>query len=189
LSTSDGATSDAPDLRAVGERIEVLLEATAVHGAMARERAEELIRLVTDLYGAGLERVLEILHTSGRLDQGLLAELADDDLVASLLLVHGLHPYDLGTRVQRALSAVRPSLRDQGVDVELMGVDGEGVVQLRLGGQVSGCSTGPLVSRLEEAVEAAAPDAGGVRVQVDADSAGPSLIPVSALRSRLTQAL
>jgi Fe-S cluster biogenesis protein NfuA len=176
---------DAPDLRAVGERLEVLLEASAVHGAVARERSEELVRLVTELYGAGLERVLEILHAAGRLDAGVLAQLADDDLVASLLLVHGLHPYDLDTRVQRALQAVRPSLRAQGVDVELLGVDAEGLVQVQLSGNVSGCSVGSLSIVVEEAVEAVAPDAAGVQVQLDAAPAGPSLIPVSALRSRL----
>ena len=72
------------------------------------------MRLVTDLYGAGLERLLEILHDAGRLDAEVLAEIADDDVVASLLLVHGLHPYDLPTRVERALAAVRPDLRGPG---------------------------------------------------------------------------
>ena len=31
---------------------------------MARGRAEELVRQVTELYGAGLERILEILETA-----------------------------------------------------------------------------------------------------------------------------
>jgi Fe-S cluster biogenesis protein NfuA len=176
---------DAPDLRAVGERIETLLEASAVHGVLARERSEELVRLITDLYGAGLERVLEILHGAGRLDQAVLADLAGDELVASLLLVHGLHPYDLGTRVQLALQALRPGLLKQGVDVELIGLDVDDVVQLRLTGNVSGCSAGSLTASVEEAVEAVAPDAAAVRVRIDAQPAGPSLIPVSALRSRL----
>ena len=83
------------DLQATGERINTLLEASAAGGVVARERAEELVRLVADLYGAGLERVLTILHESGRLDDDVLAALAADDLVASLLLVHDLHPYDV----------------------------------------------------------------------------------------------
>ena len=127
---------DSVDLRAVGERIDALLVASAAHGAVARERAEELVRLVTDLYGAGLERLLEILHDAGRLDAGVLTEIADDDVVASLLLVHGLHPYDLPTRVERGLQAVRPELRTQGVDVELVTVDDTGAVRLRLVGPV-----------------------------------------------------
>jgi Fe-S cluster biogenesis protein NfuA len=181
-----GTEADTPNLRAVGERIEVLLEASAGHGALARERAEELVRLVTDLYGAGLERILEILHDTGRLDHDVLAVLAEDDLVATLLLVHGLHPYNLKTRVQQSLQAVRPDLQQQGVEVELVQLDAAGVVRLRLSGNVSGCSAGSLSARVREAVETAAPDAAEVVVQVDAATSGPSVIPVSALRSRLS---
>ena len=39
------------DLGATGERIDALLTASATGGVVARERAEELVRLVTDLYG------------------------------------------------------------------------------------------------------------------------------------------
>ena len=46
---------------------------------IARERAEELVRLVVDLYGAGLERMLDIVHEAGRLDAELLDGLAADD--------------------------------------------------------------------------------------------------------------
>ena len=88
---------------------------------MARERAEELVRQVTDLYGAGLERILEILDEPGKLDDATLAALAADDLVASLLLVHGLHPHDVETRVAAALDGVRPYLGSHGGDVELLG--------------------------------------------------------------------
>ena len=73
----------------------MLLEAASAGGRVARERAEELVRLVVDLYGAGLERLLEIVHEAGRLDDDLLAQLAADDLVAGLLAVHGLHPDDV----------------------------------------------------------------------------------------------
>jgi Fe-S cluster biogenesis protein NfuA len=184
-----GITEPEPDidLRAVGGRIDALLVASAAHGAVAHERAEELVRLVTDLYGAGLERILEIVHAAGRLDADVLAALAADDLVASLLLVHGLHPYDLPTRVERALRAVRPGLQSQGADVELVGVD-DCTVRLRLVGAISGCAITTLRDAVTSAVEAAAPDASAVHVEVAATPPGPSIIPVSALRSRLARA-
>lgn len=169
------------DLRAAGERIDALLVASAAHGAPARERAEELVRLVTDLYGAGLERLLEILHDAGRLDATALSALAGDDLVASLLLVHGLHPDDLETRVDRAVRAVRPSLLAEGADVEVAAIDAD-AVRLRLVGTVGGCGAGALADTVRAAVEAAAPDA-----VVDVEPPRASVIPVSALRSRLTQ--
>ena len=42
--------------RAIGYRR--LLDASAAGGAVAHERAEQLVGEVTDLYGAGLERML-----------------------------------------------------------------------------------------------------------------------------------
>lgn len=180
--------ADPPDLRATGERIEALLEASAGGGQVARERAEELVRLVVDLYGAGLERVLEIAYDSGRLDDALLEQLAADDLVASLLLVHGLHPYDVETRVGRALDEVRPYLGSHGGDVELVGISDEGAVRLRMLGSCDGCpsSSVTLTLAVETAIQKAAPEVTGIEVEeAVATPASPSVIPVSALRTRL----
>ncbi len=175
-------------LEATGERINTLLEASAAGGVVARERAEELVRLVADLYGAGLERTLTILHEGGRLDDEMLAALAADDLVSSLLLVHGLHPYDVGTRVEQALERVRPYLGSHGGDVELIEVTDDDVVRLRLLGSCDGCASSSVTLKLavEGAIEAAAPEI----VQIDvvtpsaAVAAGP-LIAAESLWSRL----
>jgi hypothetical protein len=142
---------------------------------VARERAEELVRLVADLYGAGLERLLEIVHDAGALTDEVAEGLAGDELVSSLLLVHGLHPYDAGTRVAGALAGIR--------DVELLEVSGDGVVRLRMAGGGHGCgtSTAALRSTVEEAIEAAAPEI--TRIEIEEPAAG--VIPVSALFSRL----
>jgi len=130
------------DWQAAGDRIDALIAASAAGGVAARERAEELVRLVVDLYGAGLERMLQLLHDQGQLTDKALDALADDDLVASLLLVHGLHPYSAETRIANAL---------EGFDVELVGVDSDGTV--RLSG-ASGCGT----AGIREAIEAVAPE-------------------------------
>lgn len=181
----------APDLRNAGERIDTLLEASSAGGAVARERAEELVRLVADLYGAGLERMMELLHERGLLDDALLAALADDDLVASLLLVHGLHPYDVRTRVEQALDGVRPYLGSHGGDVELLEVTEEGAVRLRLLGSCDGCPSSSVTLELavEGAIEAAAPEVTAIEVETPSTStasgAQSAVIPVSALRSRL----
>lgn len=178
----------APDLRAVGERIQVLLDASASGGTVARERAEELVRLVADLYGAGLARVLEILSGTGRLDHGLRTALAADDLVASLLVVHGLHPLGVRERVERALESVRPYLGSHGGDVELVDVSAEGVVTLRLLGSCDGCPSSSVTLELavEEAVEAAAPEVTSIVVQTAASTGhGRTTIPVDALRVRI----
>ncbi len=178
----------APDLRGTGDRIEVLLEAASTGGRVARERAEELVRLVVDLYGAGLERLLEIVHEAGRLDDDLLDRLVADDLVASLLAVHGLHPDDVGTRVARALDGVRPYLGSHGGDVELVGVTDDGRVRLRMLGSCDGCpsSSVTLTLAVETAIRDAAPEISGI--DVEETPSAPAVIPVTALRSRLDAA-
>ncbi|MFL6026392.1 MAG: NifU family protein [Friedmanniella sp.] len=178
-----------PDLDATGDRISTLLEASAAGGVVAQQRAEELVRLVADLYGAGLERLLTILHEAGRLDEEVLVALAADDLVAGLLLVHGLHPYDVPTRVEQALAGIRPYLGSHGGDVELLGVD-DGVVRLRLLGSCDGCASSAVTLKLavEGAIEAAAPEVVSIEVETPAPStsvsAGP-VIPTDALWSRV----
>ncbi|MEU0692813.1 NifU family protein [Streptomyces niveus] len=179
--------------RATGERIDTLIAASAAGGVVARERSEELVRLVTDFYGAGLERLLDLVHEQGRLDDELLAALAADDLVASVLLVHGLHPYSVTTRVENALESVRPYLGSHGGDVELLGVTDEGVVRLRLLGSCDGCpsSSATLELAVQGAVEAAAPEITTIEVEsadeTGAGDGGP-LVPVDALFSRLHDA-
>ncbi len=182
-----GALDASEDLRATGERIDALLEASAAGGVVARERAEELVRLIADLYGAGIERILEIVHELGRLDEEVLAALAGDDLVSSLLLVHGLHPYDVGTRVEGALESVRPYLGSHGGDVELVGVTDEGTVRLRLLGSCDGCPSSSVTLKLavEGAIEAAAPEVTGIEVEEVSAHDGETLIAVSSLRSRI----
>jgi Fe-S cluster biogenesis protein NfuA/nitrite reductase/ring-hydroxylating ferredoxin subunit len=184
-------SSEEPDLlRATGDRIEALLDASGSGGVVARERSEELVRLTADLYGAGIERILEILYDAGRLDEEVLASLADDDLVASLLLVHGLHPYDVGLRVERALDGVRPYLGSHGGDVELLEVTDTGIVRLRLLGSCDGCPSSSVTLKLavEGAIEAAAPEVTSIEVEDVADDRGSSgVIPVSSLRSRLEE--
>ena len=180
-------------LQATGERINTLLEASAAGGVVARERAEELVRLVADLYGAGLERVLTILHEGGHLDDDMLAALAADDLVSSLLLVHNLHPYDVQTRVEHALEGVRPYLGSHGGDVELLEVTEDDVVRLRLLGSCDGCASSSVTLKLavEGAIEAAAPEVIGIEVETPAENtavtAGP-VIAVDSLWSRVGDA-
>lgn len=176
--------------RATGERIDSLIAASAAGGVVARERSEELVRLVTDFYGAGLERLLDLVHEHGRLDDETLAAFAADDLVAGVLLVHGLHPYSVATRVENALESVRPYLGSHGGDVELLGVTDEGAVRLRLLGSCDGCpsSSATLALAVRGAVEAAAPEITTIEVEdageTAAGAAGP-LVPVDSLFSRL----
>jgi len=166
--------TETTDVQALGDRIEQLLDGLRATGdRRARERAEELLRLVTELYGAGLARIMELVKA----DAPELAErLAGDELVGSLLLVHDLHPDALAVRVEDALESVRPFLAAHGGDVELLAVDADiGAVQLRLVGSCDGCpsSTVTLQQAVQRAILEAAPEV--VRIDVDAPSTDTSV--------------
>jgi len=189
---SDGLRQAQPasldHLSETGERIDSLLSALGTAGPVAQQRGEDLVALVTNLYGAGLERLLEVLAEAGRLDGVALDTLASDELVSGLLLVHGLHPYDVTTRVAAALDSVRPYLGSHGGDVELLGIDDAGVVTLRLLGTCDSCpsSTVTLQLAVEGAIQAAAPEVTAIQVEPAARSV-PGLISVESLRVRLDQ--
>ena len=166
----DGET----DLLAVGERIERLLDGLRV-AIVPREyeHVEEVVRLVTELYGAGLERIL------ARVGPDVAAELAADELVASLLFVHGLHPDDLRSRVEGALESVRPFLRHHEGDVELLDLDEvAGAVHLRLLGSCDGCPSSAVTLQL--AVERAIRDAAPEIAIIDVEAHDPVVVPAGA---------
>lgn len=174
--------------RQAGDRIESLLDALGAGGAVARGRAEELVRQVTELYGSGLARILEILEDRGQLDGGTLDALTADELVSSLLVIHGLHPQDVETRVAAALDSVRPYLGSHGGNVELLDISPAGVVRLRLLGTCQGCPSSSVTLKfaVEEAIESAAPEVTAIEVvEEESRPAVPAVIPVDALLIRL----
>ncbi|MDQ1419357.1 MAG: hypothetical protein QOJ52_1319, partial [Acidimicrobiaceae bacterium] len=135
------------NLRAVGDRIEQLLdELRAAADPRLYGQAEEMLGLVTELYGGGLARIVEVV---GESDPATLERLSHDELISSLLLVHGLHPDDLETRVIRALEGVRPMLAGHGGDVELLDIDAAaGAVHLNLLGSCHGCPSSTVTLRM-----------------------------------------
>jgi Fe-S cluster biogenesis protein NfuA/nitrite reductase/ring-hydroxylating ferredoxin subunit len=149
-------------VREVGARIEELLGALAA--GKDRAAAEELVSVLVELYGDGLDRIVTVL---GERQPALLAELADEPQVEGLLLLHGLHPLDVNARVSRALDRVRPYLGSHAGGVQFLGVDDAGVAHLRLEGNCHGCPSSTLTVRLaiDGAVQDAAPEVTSVQVE------------------------
>jgi Fe-S cluster biogenesis protein NfuA/nitrite reductase/ring-hydroxylating ferredoxin subunit len=150
----------------------------------ARERASAAIDALLALHGEGLARLLDLLAERGH--RALIDELAGDEVVSALLLLHGLHPLGTEARVRRALEKVKPYLGSHGGDVELLGME-EGVVRLRLRGSCDGCpsSTQTLKYAIEEAIVEAAPEVSRIAVDgLTAAGAAPAgFVPVGQLRS------
>src|SRR5215208_7538097 len=147
-------------------RMETLLgEIEALADPNARAKAAEVVQLLLELYGEGLARVMEVI-AEGKERERIFEALAADELVSHLLLLHGLHPLDVETRIVRALEEVRPYLQSHGGNVELLGVEG-GVARLRMQGSCSGCpsSTMTLKLAIEEAIQKDAPDLDGIEAE------------------------
>ena len=149
-------------------RVEELIAALeSAPDPTVREQVHELIQTLLDLHGTGLERVLSVVYDSGAGGSTMIDELSHDQLVSGLLLLHGLHPLDLETRVRNAIEEVKPRLGLHGGSVELLGVSPEGRVQLKLQGNCHECPSSRLTLRfsIEEALYAAAPDLAGLDVE------------------------
>jgi Fe-S cluster biogenesis protein NfuA/nitrite reductase/ring-hydroxylating ferredoxin subunit len=172
-------TEEGRDLRAVGSRIEELLgQIRAAGDPGTAEVAEEVVRLVVELYGAGLERAVELAGPQA------MERFVEDELVASLLVLHSLHPKDTETRVVEALDQVRPYLGSHAGGVELLGVDPAGVVHLRLEGSCDGCPSSTMTVKLaiERAIEEAAPEVTAVEVENLTREKEPQLLQIQPLR-------
>src|SRR5580704_17854525 len=80
----------------IGELVEHL---EAGSDPSARALAKEVLESLMALHGAALERILEIASEAGERGDAIIRECAVDELVSSVLLLYGLHPEGLQTRV------------------------------------------------------------------------------------------
>jgi Fe-S cluster biogenesis protein NfuA/nitrite reductase/ring-hydroxylating ferredoxin subunit len=168
-------------------RMEMLLgEIEALEDPNARSKAAEVVQVLLELYGEGLARMMDTI-AEGEEREKTFDAFAGDELVSHLLLLHGLHPLDVETRVVRALEEVRPYLQSHGGNVELLGVK-RGVARLRMQGSCSGCpsSTMTLKLAIEEAIQKAAPDLEGIEAEgvVEEPKPAPTIVAGPALRKK-----
>jgi Fe-S cluster biogenesis protein NfuA len=166
-----------PELQQRLKSIERLLgEIDAAADPSLRTAAQELVQLVMELHGAGLERLLELVRAA---DEDLVEKLGRDELVAGLLILYGLHPLDLETRVGQALDKARVRLRPHQGEVELLGIQ-DGVVRLRLHANGHGCGSTPeaLKEIVENAVLQSAPDVASLLIE----DPKPSLVQIGMLQ-------
>ncbi len=148
----------------IGELVEQLESAADPN---ARALGKELLESLMALHGAALERILEIASEAGEPGQAAIRKCGEDELVSSVLLLYGLHPESLETRVTRALQKSRAFLDSHSANAELVSIGEDGTVTLRLEVKSGGCgsSFGLVKSNLEAAMQNAAPDAPSIVVE------------------------
>jgi Fe-S cluster biogenesis protein NfuA len=155
------------------ERIEKLAAKLETGGdPEIRAAALDLVQSVVELHGVALQHLIDAI-TETRQGEIALDGALEDDLVASMLLLHGLHPDDIETRVRRGMEKVRPYLKSHGGDVELASVR-DGIVRLVLHGSCGSCPSSSLTLKtaVEDALFEAAPDIVEI-VAENADSSHP----------------
>ena len=151
---------DGRDFREQIQRIGGLIqEIESIADPAVRAATKGLAQSLMDLHGAALEKALDIVAGAGEPGMDIIGRLGRDSLVSSVLILYGLHPEDLETRVMKAVNKVRPQLRKQGCELELIGVN-DGAIRLRVETASHTCgSTAKTVQvTLEGAMYDAAPD-------------------------------
>lgn len=126
---------------------------------------KELVQLLMDVHGAGLDRIMEIVFESNGPGPAIVDELGRDTVTSSLLLLYSLHPLDLEARVLQAIERMRPRLRKLSCAVDLAGIN-DGVVQVRIAaaGHSCGSSSKDIRAIVEDSIFELAPDLASLEI-------------------------
>src|SRR5271169_5898856 len=142
------------------QRIGALVqEIESIADPAVRASTTQLVQLIMEFHGTGLDRALEILADAGDPGMALIEKLGRDPVVSSLLVLYGLHPDSLEDRVNKAVERLASKLQREGAVVQLLSIeDGAVRVQVTPGEHSCGSTTKALRSTVEDAIYEAAPD-------------------------------
>ena len=149
------------------QRIGALVqEIEGIADPAVRASTTQLVQLIMEFHGTGLDRAMEILADAGESGMTLIDKLGRDPMVSSLLVLYGLHPESLETRVSKAIDRLATKLRRDGAVVELLPIT-DGAVSIRVtpGEHACGSTTKALLAEVEDAVYEAAPDITSLTVE------------------------
>ncbi len=141
-------------------------ELESISDPAARASARELMQLLLDLHAQGIDRMLDIVAQDHEHGQPIIDNFGADPLVSSLLVLYGLHPLDLESRVGRAVEKVRPKVFKHGGEIQSFSVnDGAVRVHLQLSGHGCGSTAATLRTLVEDAIYEDAPDMTGLMLE------------------------
>jgi Fe-S cluster biogenesis protein NfuA len=161
------APASSGDFREMAKRLQELIgQIQTQPNPAARVLLQECLRTLLGFYGNALSRILEHLEGAGLEGMRLRERLLQDQLVSGLLLIHGLHPVALETRLRAALEKVRPYMQSHGGSIELLTLEND-VARVRLQGTCKTCPSSRVTLELavRRAVEESCPDLLGFEVE------------------------
>lgn len=151
-------------------------------GNDSKVEARELVQLLMEVHGAGLERIMELVFESGPEGEAMIGKLGEDPIVRNLLLLYSLHPEDLETRVLKAMDAVCSRLRKFDSKVELIGIhDGAVQLQVQTSRHPHGSALSNLRSIVEEGIYDLAPDLASLTILGLEDERASGFVPLKSL--------
>ena len=156
----------------------------------AKVAGRELVQLLMDVHGAGLERIMEVVFESRSMAPEISDKLGQDSIVSSLLLLYSLHPDDLETRVRKAIERMSPRLRKLACAIELVSIR-ESTVQIRLATSAHSCgsSSKDLRAIVEDGVYEFAPDVTSLEIMGLEEPAASGFVALESLLGHSLTAL
>ena len=175
------ARLDDPAVRALlGALNEQLDQLEAMPGPVS-ELGLTVVAGVAEIYGQALIRTLELA------DPAAVERMLDDELIAHLLALHGIHPESVEKRLTRVIDELRAAVSDQGGTVELDRLDETvAVVRVALGGRAS--RSADVEHTVRRAVMTAVPELANVTIVPAGNASATAFVPLEALMRTATSA-
>ena len=175
------ARLDDPEVRALlGALNDQLDQLEAMPGPVS-ELGLTVVAGVAEIYGQALIRTLELA------DPAAVERMLDDELIAHLLALHGIHPEPVEKRLTRVIDELRAAVSDQGGTVELDRLDETvAVVRVALGARAS--RSADVEHTVRRAVMTAVPELADVTIVPAGSASATAFVPLEALMRTATSA-
>ena len=175
------ARLDDPEVRALlGALNDQLDQLEAMPGPVS-ELGLTVVAGVAEIYGQALIRTLELA------DPAAVERMLDDELIAHLLALHGIHPESVEKRLTRVIDELRAAVSDQGGTVELDRLDETvAVVRVALGARAS--RSADVEHTVRRAVMTAVPELADVTIVPAGSASATAFVPLQALMRTATSA-
>ena len=175
------ARLDDPEVRALlGALNDQLDQLEAMPGPVS-ELGLTVVAGVAEIYGQALIRTLELA------DPAAVERMLDDELIAHLLALHGIHPESVEKRLTRVIEELRAAVSDQGGTVELDRLDETvAVVRVALGARAS--RSADVEHTVRRAVMTAVPELANVTIVPAGSASATAFVPLEALMRTATSA-